>query len=261
MQHAITAIENHGGYAQSLEGDGLLAMFGPWYGGEDHAGLAITAALDLTGPALEAIRAQLADGLAVEAPRLGAVLAQRPLGLRVAVHSGEVHYGTSGRVDGDAMRYSASTVGQTTHLAAKLRAVAAPSKRERWDRDSQAALFERDSTEWAGADERIVVVSEETMAAARREGAGVGLQDGFVRAWVTPVDLAVDMPVPWALSAPEMEVWVHQRLTDGRPLHGAAEPAGSDPLDDGPDPGSVPGARRARRTWPWLRVRRTPGSF
>jgi adenylate cyclase len=106
IRRAVEAVEAQHGYALSLEGgDGILAVFGPQFGGPRHARLAITAALDLTGPVLDGIRAELDARL----PQLRDVLSEKPLGMRVSVHTGEVVYGGSGTEGEAPQRWSTST--------------------------------------------------------------------------------------------------------------------------------------------------------
>lgn len=192
MRHAIPVIEKgRRGYAQSLEGDGVLAMFAAAEGDTDPTGGAINAALELIGPALDAMRADVARDL----PELAGKFPTRPIGLRVAVHSGLVHYGSSGSEDGPRVRWAASTVGLPTHLAAKLRAAASYAKREDWQEG--ATLFPTPSS-----DQRIVVVSDATMVLARAMGAGeAGLEEGFTKSRVTVVKGMEDMTA-WVLSLP-----------------------------------------------------------
>lgn len=198
IRRAVAAVEAQHGYALSLEGgDGLLAVFGPQFGGPRHARLAIRAALDLTGPVLDDIRAEIDACL----PQLRDLLAEKPLGMRVSVHTGEVVYGGSGSDGATPQRWSTSTVGRATWEAAKLRAAAAPDNAESWDPAARELIFGRPD-----ADERIIVVSEAAMAAARHAAPReAGPEYGFVHTSVVAAGEAAT------------EVWVHQGRHDAVP--------------------------------------------
>jgi adenylate cyclase len=225
IRRAVEAVEAQHGYALSLEGgDGILAVFGPQFGGPRHARLAITAALDLTGPVLDDIRAEIDACL----PQLRDLLLEKPLGMRVAVHTGEVVYGGSGSDGAAPRRWSTSTVGRATWEAAKLRAAAAPENAENWDPAARELIFGRPD-----ADERIVVVSEEAMAAARNAAPReAGPEYGFVH---TSVVATGDVPI---------DVWVHQGGHDAVPSAGTDVSVQRDRTDGeadaaAPTPGEV----------------------
>jgi hypothetical protein len=96
-----------------------------------------------------------------------------------------------------------------TWEAAKLRAAAAPDNAENWDPAARELIFGRPD-----ADERIVVVSEEAMSAARNAAPDeAGHEDGFVH---TSVVAAGDVPI---------EVWVHQGPQNAVPPAGTRVPA------------------------------------
>jgi class 3 adenylate cyclase len=191
VRRAVEAVEARHGYALSLEGgDGILAVFGPQFGGVRHARLAVAAALDLTGSVLDDIRVEIDARL----PQLREPMLEEPLGMRVSVHTGEVVFGGSGTDGKTPRRWSTSTVGRATWEAAKLRAAAAPENAGNWDPAARDLIFGRPD-----ADERIVVVSEEAMAAARSAvPPEAGPEHGFVR---TSVVVAGDVAI---------DVWVHQ---------------------------------------------------
>ena len=213
MRRAVAVVEHHGGYAQSLEGDGLLAMFAHSDGALDPAVDAVDAAVALIGEALDGIRADVARDL----PRLAAITAGRPIGLRVAVQSGLVHLGVSGSDGGAHARWATSTVGKPTHQAAKLRAAATFDNRSKWG-DQAARIFPT-----RASDQRIAVVAEDTMMLAREAGARAELLQRFRSATVT------------IAGAGEMPVWVHQLPGDPELVRQeTAVMGGNEPSGDGP---------------------------
>lgn len=226
MRHAIPVVEQgKRGYAQSLEGDGLLAMFAAAEGDTDPTGGAINAALELVGPALDAMRADIARDL----PELARKFPNRPIGMRVAVHSGLVHYGASGSEDGPRVRWAASTVGLPTHQAAKLRAAASYAKRDDWTEGS--TLFPTPSS-----DQRIVVVSDDTMVIARELGADdAGLEEGFTESQVTIVN-GMEQMTAWVLSLPgdEPDELISTPEGDTEPPGGAPDPDAGSPAPVAP---------------------------
>jgi CHASE2 domain-containing sensor protein len=195
MRRAVAVVEEHGGYAQSLEGDGLLAMFAHADGTAGPAADAVDAAVELIDSALDGIRADVARDL----PRLAQLTARRPIGLRVAVQSGLVHLGVSGGDGRTRARWATSTVGRPTHQAAKLREAATFDRRSQWG-TMGAEIFPTPAS-----DQRIAVIAQDTMTLAREAGTIVGLTESFRAATVT------------IEGASPMRVWVCQRPGDPEP--------------------------------------------
>jgi class 3 adenylate cyclase/tetratricopeptide (TPR) repeat protein len=111
LDRMMEAVEGYQGTVMQTAGDGIMAIFGAPIAQEDHAVRACYAALDIQ----EAMRV-----LAAELRRECGVLLQ----VRVGINSGPVvvkvkHHGGDVSVD-----YRA--VGRTTHVAARLQALAAP---------------------------------------------------------------------------------------------------------------------------------------
>ncbi|MCU1678479.1 MAG: hypothetical protein JWM93_3237 [Frankiales bacterium] len=215
MRRAVTAVEDHDGYAQSLEGDGLMAMFAHVDGAPDPAADAVNAAIVLIGKVLDGIRADVARDL----PQLAGLVAARPIGLRVAVQSGLVHLGVSGSAGRTRARWATSTVGKPTHQAAKLRAAASFDNQSKWG-DDAAAIFPT-----RASDQRIVVVGEDAMTLARESGGSAGLEEGF-----RPFTVKI-------AGAGDVRAWVYQLPGDPEPEErGTTATGGSGPSGDGPGP-------------------------
>jgi adenylate cyclase len=112
----VPAIQAHGGEILKYMGDGLLAIFEPRAGARDIVG----ACADALGAAREA-RARLAARNAAERE------SGRPvLGIRLALHVGEVLYGNIGA----AGRLDFTVVGPGVNLVARLEALASDLGRE-----------------------------------------------------------------------------------------------------------------------------------
>lgn len=166
QERAVRTVQARGGYVLSLEGDGILAMFGEEFGGAEHARLAVEVAAHLVGDGLDRIR----DEIWVSIPRLREPFAARPLGMRVGVHTGEIYLGTSGvagrlrgrRSGEQPARLAFTTAGFPTHVASKLSKAVAPGNDELWVPESAARVFAGEDF-----DERVIVVSDVTMQAAR----------------------------------------------------------------------------------------------
>ena len=109
VQRMMDAVHRYEGTVSEVRGDGIMALFGAPVAHEDHAQRACYAALDMQA----AIR-RYAD----EVIRTHGVKAQ----IRVGLNSGEVVV----RAIGSDLRMDYATVGQTTHLAARMEQLADP---------------------------------------------------------------------------------------------------------------------------------------
>ncbi len=109
VQRMMDAVHRYEGTVSEVRGDGIMALFGAPVAHEDHAQRACYAALDMQS----AIR-RYAD----EMMRTHGVKAQ----IRVGLNSGEVVV----RAIGSDLRMDYATVGQTTHLAARMEQLADP---------------------------------------------------------------------------------------------------------------------------------------
>src|SRR5262245_12932745 len=106
---AVGEIHRYEGTINQFLGDGFMALFGAPLAHEDHARRAVLAALDLR-------RALHEEPLEVEPGH------HVPVSLRFGLHTGFVVVGAIG----DNLRMDYTAVGDTTHLAARLRQVAEP---------------------------------------------------------------------------------------------------------------------------------------
>jgi adenylate cyclase len=98
------AVLAHGGTLIGYRGDGLAALFGAPVAQADHADRALAAALDMTGPRLAAVNADLVtDGLA-------------PLAMGVGMDSGRVLAGNVG----SELRMEYTAIGDPANVAARV---------------------------------------------------------------------------------------------------------------------------------------------
>ena len=103
----MTAVHRYEGTVNKLQGDGLMAMFGAPLAHEDHAVRACYAAL--------AMRQSIVDETDVEQ--------QKPLKIRIGLHSGEVVV----RAINNDLSINYDAIGITAHLAARMEQLADPN--------------------------------------------------------------------------------------------------------------------------------------
>ena len=104
LEHMMEAVHRYEGTVNQVMGDGIMALFGAPLAHEDHAVRACYAALRMQGSV-----GRYAEGVR----RVEGI----PLQIRVGLNSGEVVV----RSVGSDLRMDYSAVGQTTHLAARMR--------------------------------------------------------------------------------------------------------------------------------------------
>ena len=109
VERMMNAVHRYEGTVSEVRGDGIMALFGAPVAHEDHALRACYAALDMQA----SIRRYAEDVI-----RLHGVKAQ----IRVGLNSGEVVV----RAIGSDLRMDYATVGQSTHLAARMEQLADP---------------------------------------------------------------------------------------------------------------------------------------
>jgi len=110
LERMMQAVHRYEGTVSEVMGDGIMALFGAPLAHEDHAVRACYAALGMQ----EAVK-RYAEGLR----RTEGILIQ----IRVGLNSGEVVV----RAIGSDLHMDYTAVGQTTHLAARMEQMAAPS--------------------------------------------------------------------------------------------------------------------------------------
>src|SRR5437773_6293583 len=109
LEHMMEAVHRYEGTVNQVMGDGIMALFGAPLAHEDHAVRASYAALRMQ----ESVKRY-----AEEVFRSHGALIQ----IRVGLNSGEVVV----RAIASDLRMDYSAVGQTTHLAARMKQLAAP---------------------------------------------------------------------------------------------------------------------------------------
>jgi adenylate cyclase len=139
---ATKAIERNSGIVDKFLGDGVMALFVPFLTGEDHAGRAIAAGLELLD---EADRSEL-----------------RAAGVRVGagIHAGRAFVGVMGTDD----RLDFTALGDTVNVAARLGSLAGPGQllvgSQSWDGGTRTAqVADRRSVQVSGRSEPLEIVT------------------------------------------------------------------------------------------------------
>src|SRR5262245_17483081 len=110
LERMMEAVHHYEGTVNQVMGDGIMALFGAPFAHEDHAVRACYAALRVQ----ESVKRYAEDVRRTEGI---------PIQIRVGLNSGEVVV----RSIGSDLRMDYTAVGQTTHIAARMEQLAAPS--------------------------------------------------------------------------------------------------------------------------------------
>jgi class 3 adenylate cyclase/CHASE2 domain-containing sensor protein len=219
LSEAIDIVHRENGYVQSLEGDGILAVFGFHRNGDpaDQQGRAVRAATELADRIPGVMRGFIdAHRHTAWAREIAELSVRIPPGVRVGVNTGEVSSGTAGSAK--EARLAFVTIGRTTHRAAQLEGTGkkghwlerAPDRMSDPETSRLAAGAAAALGELAGSPhDGVVVIAEETMTPEDGSALDAGLRAEFLP---VTVDIAKEPAATKLDGQVLLDVWVRYSL-------------------------------------------------